>query len=115
MEEIQTGSMKGYDASIFRAYAPGEPVCRLRRLTRRLIVIHRTNTDVASFLHDKAVPNSVTVCTGKISHTGKSSNMAEFEYMKSLVPEAEWKNIKLTVSACLITLLLSPGKARLAE
>lgn len=23
MEEIQTGSMKGYDSSIFRAYAPG--------------------------------------------------------------------------------------------
>lgn len=24
MEEIQTGSMKGYDSSIFRAYAPGK-------------------------------------------------------------------------------------------
>jgi hypothetical protein len=57
----------------------------------------RTLVDVASFMHDKAVPNSVTVCTGKISHKGTSSNMPEFEYMKSLVPEAEWKNIKLTV------------------
>ncbi|KAK9897283.1 methionine synthase-like protein [Cystobasidium minutum MCA 4210] len=90
MEEIQTGSMKGYDESIFRAYAP----------------------DVASFLHDKAVPNSVTVCTGKISHPGKSSNLPEFEYMKSLVPESEWKNIKLTlISPSWYHFRYAPGRA----
>lgn len=104
MEEIQTGSMKGYDSSIFRAYAPGKsgPILHIHDLQQKrvhwLIYNRLSNAiDVASFLHDKAVPNSVTVCTGKISHTGTSSNMPEFEYMKTLLPESEWKNIKLTV------------------
>ncbi|KAK3111253.1 hypothetical protein LTR53_013676 [Teratosphaeriaceae sp. CCFEE 6253] len=76
MEEVNLRE-GGYDQSIFRAYAP----------------------DVKSFMHAKTVPNSVTVATGKIKHTGKSSFLPEFEYLKSLVPESEWKNIKLTLTS----------------
>jgi methionine synthase II (cobalamin-independent) len=75
MKEVQTGAMKGYDASMFREYAP----------------------DVKSFLEAKEIPNSVTVCVGKISHPGKSSYQRELDIMKKLVPENEWKNIKITM------------------
>ena len=63
--------------SIFRQYAP----------------------DVKSFMHAKTVPNSVTVATGKISHTGTSSFLPEFEYLKSLVPKEQWGDIKLTLTS----------------
>jgi len=46
--------------------------------------------------HAKTIANSVTVATGKIKHTGKSSFLPEFEYLKTLLPESEWKNIKVT-------------------
>jgi methionine synthase II (cobalamin-independent) len=45
----------------------------------------------------KEVPNHVTVCVDKISHPGKSSNQYEVDLMKSLLPESEWKNIKITL------------------
>ena len=67
----------GYDQSIFRMYAP----------------------DVKSFMHAKTIPNQVTVATGKISHTGKSSFLPELEYMKTLVPKEQWKDIKLTLTS----------------
>lgn len=67
----------GYDTSIFRLYAP----------------------DISSFMHAKTIPNSVTVATGKISHSGKSTFLPEFEYLKTLVPKEEWKNIKLTLTS----------------
>lgn len=75
MKDLQLGVLKGYDASIFREYAP----------------------DVKSFLEDKAIPNSVTICVGKISHPGKSSNLPELQYVQSLLPKEQWKNIKLTL------------------
>ncbi|KAF2115685.1 methionine synthase-like protein [Lophiotrema nucula] len=75
MEELQMGVLKGYDASIFREYAP----------------------DVKSFLESKEIPNSVTVCTSKISHPGHSSYQREVDIMKKLLPENEWKNIKITM------------------
>lgn len=75
MQELQMGILKGYDASMFRDYAP----------------------DIKSFLEDKAIPNAVTVCTKKISHKGKSSNQYEVDLMKKNVPESEWKNIKITL------------------
>jgi len=53
-------------------------------------------SQVKSFMHAKTIPNSVTVATGKIKHTGKSSFLPEFEYLKTLVPESEWKNIKVS-------------------
>ena len=94
MKEIQTGAQKGYDISMFRQYAP----------------------DTKSFIEDKKIPNSVsqstarlysyithrtppqvTVCVGKIRHTGKSSYAKEVDFMKSIVPKEEWKNIKITM------------------
>ena len=75
MEELQLGVLKGYDASIFRAYAP----------------------DVKSFLEAKEVPNAVTVCRTKISHSGKSSLQREVDIMKKVVPESQWKNMKFTI------------------
>ena len=39
------------------------------------------------------------MATGKIVHTGTSSYLPEFEYLKKLLPESEWKNIKLTVAS----------------
>ncbi len=68
---------EGYDQSIFRAYAQ----------------------DVKSFMHAKTIPNQVTVATKKIRHTGKSSFLPEFEFLKTLLPESEWKNIKLTITS----------------
>ncbi|KAK3644240.1 hypothetical protein LTR56_009777 [Elasticomyces elasticus] len=76
MEEVNLRE-GGYDQSIFRAYAP----------------------DVKSFMHAKTVPNSVTVATGKIKHTGTSSFLPEFEYLKTLVPKDQWSNIKLTLTS----------------
>ena len=76
MEEINLRE-GGYDQSIFRAYAP----------------------DVKSFMHEKTIPNAVTVSTGKISHTGTSSFLPEFEFMKTVVPQDQWKYIKLTMTS----------------
>lgn len=75
MKELQLGVLKGYDAGMFRDYAP----------------------DVKSFLEAKEIPNAVTVCVGKISHPGHSSNARELEVMKANMPEEEWKNIKITL------------------
>ncbi|KAI9663236.1 MAG: hypothetical protein M1821_008284 [Bathelium mastoideum] len=76
MEEVNLRE-GGYDTSIFRQYAP----------------------DVKSFMHAKTIPNAVTVATSKISHTGKSSYLPEFEFLKTLVPQDQWKNIKLTLAS----------------
>ena len=76
MEEINLRE-GGYDQSVFRAYAP----------------------DVKSFMHAKTIPNQVTLATGKISHTGKSSFLPEFEYLKTLVPKEQWGDIKLTLTS----------------
>lgn len=50
-------------------------------------------------MHAKTIPNQVTVATGKISHTGVSSYLPEFEFMKTLVPQEQWGNIKLTLAS----------------
>lgn len=65
------------DPNIFRPYAP----------------------DIAAFLEEDHAPGETVICTGKISHPGKSSYIEEFEYMKSSVPESEWGSIKLTLAA----------------
>ncbi|GAB7347508.1 hypothetical protein MBLNU459_g4410t1 [Dothideomycetes sp. NU459] len=67
----------GPDPDIFRPYAP----------------------DIAAFLEEEHVPGETVICTGKISHTGKSSYIDQFEYMKTLVPKEQWGNIKLTLAA----------------
>ena len=50
-------------------------------------------------MHAKTIPNSVTVATGKISHTGKSSFLPELQYLQSILPEDQWGNIKLTLTS----------------
>lgn len=75
MKELQLGVLKGYGKDIFRAYAP----------------------DVKSFMEAKEVPNQVTICIGKIRHTGVSSNQREVDLMKRLLPESKWKAIKITL------------------
>ncbi|KAF2718531.1 UROD/MetE-like protein [Polychaeton citri CBS 116435] len=76
MEQINL-RQAGFDNSVFRAYAP----------------------DVKSFMHEKKIPNAVTVATGKISHTGTSSFLPEFEFLKTLVPKGKWGDIKLTLTS----------------
>lgn len=65
------------DVSIFREYAP----------------------DIAAFLEEEHVPGETVICDGKIKHTGQSSYIEQFEYMKTLVPKEQWGNIKLTLAA----------------
>ena len=42
------------------------------------------------------VPTKGLACTGKIKHKG-SNYSEEFDYLKSLVPEPQWKDLKLTL------------------
>jgi methionine synthase II (cobalamin-independent) len=37
------------------------------------------------------------VCTGKIRHTGKSTLVDQFNFVKSLVPKERWGDIKVTL------------------
>lgn len=91
MEEINLRE-GGYDQSIFRAYAP----------------------DVKSFMHAKTIPNSVTVATGKIRHTGTSSFLPELLYLQSITPKDKHKDIKLTLTSCSwYHFRYGPGKAYL--
>ncbi|EME86091.1 uncharacterized protein MYCFIDRAFT_130153 [Pseudocercospora fijiensis CIRAD86] len=76
MEEINLRE-GGYDQSIFRMYAP----------------------DVKSFLHAKTIPNQVTVATGKLSHTGKSTFLPELKYLQSILPKEDHYKIKLTLTS----------------
>lgn len=69
--------IQGPDANIFRPYVP----------------------DIAAFLEEDHVPGETVICTGKIEHTGKSSYIEQFEYLKSIVPKEQWGNIKLTLAA----------------
>lgn len=50
-------------------------------------------------MHAKTIPNAVTVATSRISHTGNSSYLPELQYMQSLLPEDQHKNIKLTLAS----------------
>lgn len=71
-EEIQ-----GPDIEIFRLYVP----------------------DIAAFTEKGHKPGETIICTGKISHTGKSSYIEQFEYLKSVTPQETHKNLKLTLAA----------------
>jgi methionine synthase II (cobalamin-independent) len=72
MTEIRNPSM-----DIFRPYVP----------------------DIAGFLEKGHRPGQSCVCTGKIRHTGKSTLINQFEYLKTLIPEERWGDIKLTMIA----------------
>lgn len=65
------------DPSIFREYVP----------------------DIAAFLEEEKVPGESVICDGKISHTGKSSYIEQFEYLKSILPAERHGEIKMTLAA----------------
>lgn len=67
----------GPDPSIFREYVP----------------------DIAAFLEEEKVPGETVICDGKISHTGKSSYIGQFEYLKSIIPKERHGDIKMTLAA----------------
>ncbi|CZS91991.1 probable Methionine synthase, vitamin-B12 independent [Rhynchosporium graminicola] len=72
MNEIRNPSME-----IFRPYVP----------------------DIAGFIEKGHKPGQSCLCTGKIKHKGKSTLVGQFEYLKTLVPEERWADIKLTMIA----------------
>lgn len=69
--------MYGPDPKIFREYVP----------------------DIAAFLEEEKEPGESVICEGKISHTGKSSYIAQLEYLKTITPKERHGDIKLTLAA----------------
>jgi len=55
--------------------------------------------DIAAFLEEDKVPGESVICVGKISPTGKSSYIEQFEFLKSLVPKERHGDIKMTLAA----------------
>ncbi|KAF2220876.1 hypothetical protein BDZ85DRAFT_203124 [Elsinoe ampelina] len=55
--------------------------------------------DMAAFMEKGHQPAESVICTGKIKHTGKSSYIDQFEYVKKQIPQEYWGNIKLTLAA----------------
>ncbi|CAD6443177.1 92261658-2041-4dfa-929b-3fb723fe9b48 [Sclerotinia trifoliorum] len=55
--------------------------------------------DIAGFIEKGDKPGQSCLCTGKIKHTGKSTLVGQFEYLKLLVPQERWGSIKLTMIA----------------
>jgi len=55
--------------------------------------------DIAAFLETDKNPQETILCTGKISHTGKSDYLNQWNYLKSLVPQEKAKELKLTLPA----------------
>jgi len=53
--------------------------------------------DVAGFIEKGDRPGQSCLCTGKIRHTGKSTILPSYEYLKTLVPEERWGEIKITL------------------
>lgn len=69
--------VKGPDASIFREYVP----------------------DIAAFLEEGHEPGETVICDGKISHTGNSSYIGQYQYLKSITPKEQHGQIKMTLAA----------------
>ena len=68
--------IKKPDPGIFRSYLP----------------------DIAAFTESGYKPGESVICTGKISHVG-STYVDQFNYLTSLVPAEQVKNLKLTIAA----------------
>ncbi|KAL2434151.1 hypothetical protein ABEF95_014771 [Exophiala dermatitidis] len=54
--------------------------------------------DIAAFTEEGYKPGETVLCTGKIRHVG-STYTAQFDFLKSLVPQSKWKDLKLTLAA----------------
>ncbi|KAH6678186.1 hypothetical protein B0J14DRAFT_316720 [Halenospora varia] len=55
--------------------------------------------DIAGFIEKGHKPGQSCLCTGKIKHKGKSTLVDQFEFLKTLIPEERWGDIKLTMIA----------------
>jgi len=55
--------------------------------------------DIAGFIEKGHKPGQSCICTGKIRHKGKSTLIDQFEYLKTLIPEERWGEVKLTMIA----------------
>lgn len=55
--------------------------------------------DIAAFVETGHEPGESVYCVGKIKHTGKSTYVAQVEYLKRILPEEKWGGIKLTLAA----------------
>ena len=55
--------------------------------------------DIAAFTEANEKPGETVICEGKIKHTGESTYIAQYEYLKTLVPKEQWGDIKLTLAA----------------
>ncbi|KAF2838306.1 5-methyltetrahydropteroyltriglutamate-homocysteine methyltransferase [Patellaria atrata CBS 101060] len=55
--------------------------------------------DMAPFYEEMDHPPESVICVGKIKHTGQSTYIDQFEYLKTLIPEERWGDIKLTLAA----------------
>ena len=67
----------GPEGSIFREYVP----------------------DIAAFMEADKVPGESVICVVKISHTGNSSYIGQYEYLKSITPKERHGEIKMTLAA----------------
>lgn len=68
--------------------------------------------DVAGFIEKGDRMGQSCVCTGKIRHTGKSTLVDAYNYLKTLVPEKQWGDIKVTlISPAWYHLRYKDGKA----
>lgn len=50
-----------------------------------------------SFIEKGHKPGQSCLCTSKISHTGTSSILPQFEYLKTKIPKERWGEIKVTL------------------
>lgn len=55
--------------------------------------------DIAGFIEKGHKPGQSCICTGKIRHKGQSTLIGQFEFVKTLIPEERWGEIKLTMIA----------------
>lgn len=55
--------------------------------------------DIAAFTESNEKPGETVICVGKISHTGTSTYIPEYEYLKSITKKEQWGQIKLTLAA----------------
>lgn len=55
--------------------------------------------DVGAFIEEGYKPGESVICVSKIKHSGTSSYIPQFEYVKGLVPKERWGEIKLTLPA----------------
>ena len=55
--------------------------------------------DVAAFMQQNIKTGESVICVGKISHSGTSVNLPQFEYLKTLLPKEQWGDIKMTLPA----------------